>query len=120
MNLDQFKQRLLAEERQVSARIERARASVREPGDGTAHDTGDDSMADELRAEAYQEADTDRVLLEQVRAALGRIDAGTFGLCLVDGGPIEAARLEALPWTPYCVKHERLHDAADPPRTPTL
>ena len=120
MNLNDFKQRLLDEARRVSARIERIRASAREPGDGAAHDAGDDSVADELRAEGYQAADADRVLLEQVRDALKRIDDGTFGLCVVDGEPIEAARLEAVPWTPYCLRHERPHDASDPARTPTL
>ena len=31
----------------------------------------------------------------------------------------EADRLEAVPWTPYCLRHERLEVAAST-RTPTL
>jgi hypothetical protein len=30
------------------------------------------------------------------------VDNGTFGTCLVDGGPIEEKRLDAAPWTPRC------------------
>ena len=66
------------------------------------------------------EAEADRTLLEQVRAALKRIDDGTFGLCAVDGKPIEEARLEAMPWTPYCLKHQESIEATDGRKTPTM
>jgi RNA polymerase-binding transcription factor DksA len=39
---------------------------------------------------------------------------------VVDGGPIEEKRLEAVPWTPYCLKHQKLLEAASQTRTPTL
>src|SRR5437660_12251224 len=71
----------------------------------TASDAGDVSMADEAASEAVSEAELDATVLQQVRDALRRIDEGTFGRCVVDGGPIEAKRLEAVPWTPYCLKH---------------
>lgn len=35
--------------------------------------------------------------LTDVNAALGKIEAGTFGICEVSGEPIEADRLEANP-----------------------
>jgi DnaK suppressor protein len=41
-----------------------------------------------------------------VRAALKRIDDGTYGKCVVDGEPIDEKRLESVPWTPYCLKHQ--------------
>ncbi len=43
--------------------------------------------------------------LAQIDAALGRIEAGTYGLCQVCGDEIAEARLEARPWTPYCIRH---------------
>ena len=57
---------------------------------------------------------------QQVRDALGRIGDGTFGTCIVDGGPIEEERLKALPWTPYCMKHATRLEAAALEKTPTL
>ena len=63
-------------------------------------------------------ADTDSAVLEQVRAALRRIDDGRFGRCVVDEGPIEPKRLDAMPWTPYCVKHQEQIEEAR--RTPSL
>jgi RNA polymerase-binding transcription factor DksA len=48
------------------------------------------------------------------------VDAGTFGVCIVGGEPIEEKRLDAVPWTAYCMKHERLLEASSGPKTPTL
>jgi DnaK suppressor protein len=42
--------------------------------------------------------------LSLVRLALERLREGTFGECLHCGKPIGEKRLEALPWTPYCIE----------------
>lgn len=39
----------------------------------------------------------------EVAAALERVDAGTYGICVVCGRPIPAARLEARPMATMCV-----------------
>ena len=39
----------------------------------------------------------------EVEAALDRVDTGTYGVCEQCGGPIGAARLEALPATRTCI-----------------
>ncbi|MDQ0923198.1 DnaK suppressor protein [Pseudarthrobacter sp. W1I19] len=43
--------------------------------------------------------------LEQVDAALARIADGTYGSCAVCGETIAEGRLEARPWTPFCIRH---------------
>lgn len=40
--------------------------------------------------------------ITQIRAALKRFEAGTYGVCGRCGEPIAEARLDALPWTPLC------------------
>jgi DnaK suppressor protein len=55
-----------------------------------------------------------------VRAALTRIDDGTYGKCVVDGEPIGAKRLESVPWTPYCLKHQAELEERENIRTPSL
>jgi RNA polymerase-binding transcription factor DksA len=49
----------------------------------------------------------ERQMLAQVTAALQRIDAGSYGKCVVCGKPIAKERLDALPYTPYCVDDAR-------------
>jgi len=51
---------------------------------------------------------------------LERIEHGTFGTCVVDGAPIDEERLNAIPWTRYCLKHQQLLERAMPLRAPTL
>jgi DnaK suppressor protein len=119
MNLEKYRQRLLEEEQRLSDRIKRALSDVREHDDGAAHDSGDDSSIDERKDEELTSADTDRVVLTEVRDALARIADGTFGTCVVDGGPIEAARLEAMPWTPYCLTHQESRENQSQ-RRPTM
>jgi DnaK suppressor protein len=104
---EHYRRRLLAEEQEVLTRLERAVASVSEPGDGVPHDTADESSSRELKYRQLAQAEAARSLLNQVRNALDRIENGTFGRCAEDGEPIEDARLEAVPWAAYCERHDR-------------
>ena len=116
-----YRERLLELEKDLSGQLDRGTALGREQTADSSRDTGDAGAADEAASEDFNEAEADSTVLKQVRDALRRIDAGTFGQCVVDGGPIEAKRLEAMPWTPYCLRHQTLLEAAAAqPRMPTL
>jgi DnaK suppressor protein len=41
--------------------------------------------------------------LREVRTALGRIDAGTFGICAGCDENINPRRLAAVPWASFCI-----------------
>ena len=120
MNVRHYEERLLDLEKTLSARTRRAVADGRREFIDSAHDVGDASVAEESASEKFTEADHDSTVLQQVRDALARVDAGTFGKCIVDGGPIEEKRLDAVPWTPYCLKHEQQLEASLDSKTPTL
>jgi DnaK suppressor protein len=45
--------------------------------------------------------------LEQINSALSRIEAGKFGMCEECAEPIAKPRLQALPYTPYCIECAR-------------
>ena len=120
MNIQHYKQRLLDLEKTLSARIGRETEHGRAAFIDSAHDVGDASVADEVASEEFTEAEHNTDVLQQVRDALGRVEVGTFGTCIVDGGPIEEKRLEAAPWTPYCLKHAERLEAAASLKTPTL
>jgi len=52
--------------------------------------------------------DSERKLLREIDRALGRIEKKTYGICEGTGKPIPRARLEARPWTRYCVEYARM------------
>jgi DnaK suppressor protein len=117
VDLEKYRQRLLELEQQlvrkVDREIEAARTTV-----GDQPDPGDQSVADELRETYFTLAQFDSQLLANVRGALRRIEDGTYGRCIVDGGPIEEKRLEAVPWTALCSRHKQ--GAERPVRSPRL
>jgi RNA polymerase-binding transcription factor DksA len=49
--------------------------------------------------------------IEEVEAALQRLDNGSYGVCLVCERPIDPRRLEARPEAAYCVTHQPSPDA---------
>jgi DnaK suppressor protein len=120
MNTDECKQRLLAMEEELSSRMKRAGVTARQPIDNSTSDAGDESANNEQKEEQLWKVDTDRTMLSQVQNALERIENGTFGKCLVDGEPIDEKRLEAMPWTPYCLAHQEQLEKSQPRRTATL
>ncbi|WP_420181023.1 TraR/DksA family transcriptional regulator [Paenarthrobacter sp. TA1.8] len=68
------------------------------------HDPEGSTIAFEL-SQASALMSQSQVGLEQIDDALARIAAGTYGLCAVCGVAIPEGRLEARPWTPFCVNH---------------
>jgi DnaK suppressor protein len=66
-------------------------------------------VIDEIEAVVEREraiTDLDRTsrLLRDVKAALMRIREGTYGVCLRCDQPISTVRLNAVPWTPFCIR----------------
>lgn len=51
---------------------------------------------------------SERSLLEQVYVALERVDRGDYGACQNCGRAIDGERLDALPFTSFCIECERM------------
>jgi RNA polymerase-binding transcription factor DksA len=71
----------------------------------TSHNSADwEELAVERESDEVLEATGSAGLVEiaQIRLALGRIADGTYGHCARCGEEIAEARLQAIPWTPYC------------------
>ena len=120
MNLEEYRRILVAKEKDIVEGIGVAGEAARAQTEEDAIETGDKSVTDAEAGEQFTEADMDTQVLEQVRDALQRIENGSFGKCRVDGRPIEEKRLQAIPWTPYCLKHEQELERDRSIRTPTL
>jgi DnaK suppressor protein len=120
VNIKYYKARLLELEQDMSTRTLRETALGRDQTADSPRDSGEASVADEAASLEFASAERTSTILTQVRDALLRIDDGTFGSCIVDGEPIENKRLEALPWTQYCLKHQALLDDKSARTMPTL
>jgi DnaK suppressor protein len=64
-------------------------------------DVGTDNYEQEFTLSLLQK---DEGKLELLEAALERIEEGVYGTCAECGGRIPKTRLNAIPFTPHCVK----------------
>ena len=59
-------------------------------------------------------AETERAIINEIDAALQRIEDKTFGVCQMTGKPIAKARLDAKPWAKYTIEAERIAESSGP------
>ncbi|HEY0759907.1 MAG TPA: TraR/DksA family transcriptional regulator [Acidisarcina sp.] len=82
-------------------------ATVEQGREAAAEDTQD---AVDLAVLSYQkemlfsQGSHGHAMLNRVRAALARVEEGSYGECVNCEKTIGLARLEALPWTPHCIE----------------
>ncbi|HYI73952.1 MAG TPA: TraR/DksA C4-type zinc finger protein [Gaiellaceae bacterium] len=113
LDLDHFRSVLESER----TRLEGARDAVHHEG-SLLEESGDlaigsgDHIADSATDTYLRELDEGLEenadhLLEEVGAALSRIEDGTYGTCVACGKPIPPERLEAIPYAARCIEDER-------------
>lgn len=59
---------------------------------------------------AIRNLDRESRLLREVSAALKRIKEGSYGICVYTGEEISLKRLEAVPWTAFCIQAQEMFD----------
>lgn len=109
--LDHFRQRLHDEKEEAEKRIEELQSSIEEieqklddNTSGSAHHQGDLGSGEEIRETNYTLIEKQKDKLEQIAAALDRIETGNYGTCIVTGEPIQKERLEYMPYALHSVE----------------
>ena len=96
-----FKTRLETRQHELRLGLEHRKGAVRSAEPEA--DSVDQASSGYDKASLFQANDRDHRLLQMVEAALARIRDGNYGNCVACHGEIGAKRLEAVPWTPYCI-----------------
>jgi DnaK suppressor protein len=101
--LDTFKKQL--EERQKDLRkiVARTEQDGRDAEVAAAQDIADRAANSYTKEFLFHQSNSERQTLQMVENALSRIRDGIFGECVNCGNEINAKRLEAVPWTRYCI-----------------
>lgn len=102
--LESFKKRL--EERQQALRktVSRTEEDGRIADQDSAQDIADRAASSYTKEFLFSQSNNERQLLQMVETALQRIREGVFGECVSCGSEINSRRLEAVPWTRYCIE----------------
>ncbi len=117
IDVESFRNRLKQMEGDALGDLERDENEARESASAEVEDAVDLANSGEARDSSLRAADRDYERLRQVKEALERIEQGTFGKCEACGREIEPARLEAIPWTPYCLEDQEKREPAFTPPT---
>ncbi len=104
--LNRFKQ-ILEEKQAELAKVLRNREGI---AIEKAADALDEVQFAAERELAIRNLDRESQLFRQVRAALRRMDEGTFGICVHCDEEISPKRLQAVPWAAYCLKCQEIAD----------
>ncbi len=93
------------EERQQALRkiVASTEQAGRDADVGTAQDIADRAANSYTKEFLFYQSNNERQTLNLVESALARIREGTFGECINCGSEINAKRLDAVPWTRYCI-----------------
>jgi DnaK suppressor protein len=101
--LEGFKRRLEERQQVLRKAVSRTEEDGRIADQDTAQDIADRAASSYTKEFLFSQSNNDRQLLATVETALQRIRDGEFGECVNCGNEINAKRLEAVPWTRYCI-----------------
>jgi DnaK suppressor protein len=110
MDLEHFKQKLLARQDELTEDVHRYDEEVLDSQVAEVGDTEDMAVSDQAKSQAADLSSTANGELGLVQDALKRIEKGTYGKCVECAEEISLARLEAVPWAPYCLKDQQEHE----------
>lgn len=98
-------ERLVAEKKRLTTGIRR---HIEEATSGENQFADEADMASRSADQAYllRVADKENKLLKQVLKALNKMEFGGYGLCEGTEEPIGIKRLQARPWTRYCIQYK--------------
>ena len=105
-----YRDRLLARRESLFSQVTEAEMSSRERDLEATQDPAD------MAANAYTKellismSANDRKLLQLIDEALERVEGGEYGECVNRGEPVAEKRLDAVPWTRYCLKCQDMQE----------
>ncbi|MFN7103072.1 MAG: TraR/DksA family transcriptional regulator [Pseudorhizobium sp.] len=99
MDVDRYETILTARREELLGRLQKIEADFETPRNPDNDDRAVERNNDEVLEELGEAGQKELVAIE---AALKRVAAGTFGICVTCGEPISKDRLDLLPHTPFC------------------
>ena len=107
-NLKELKERLEQQRREVTGFLSRLETETRSLEQDVPQDSADRSVLNLSQETLFEQASQRRQQLRWIDAALTRIKRGSFGICQACELEISERRLEALPWTRYCLQCQQM------------
>ena len=101
--LEYYKKKLQTRREELLKAIARSGQEGREADEDPTVDLADKAANSYTKEFLFGQTHNDRTILGLVDEAIARIREGTFGLCASCEQELQQKRLEAVPWTRYCI-----------------
>ena len=105
-----YEDALRAKQRELLDSYERDKAAGNALPDDGIQDLADKAASAYSKELNFSLSDGERQLLMQIDEAFNRIKEGTYAVCTNCGATIGEKRLQAVPWTPFCIDCQELQE----------
>jgi len=101
---------LRSKQREILDSFERDKAAGNTLVDDGIQDLADKAYSAYSKELNFSLSDGERNLLLQIEEAFNRMKEGTYAVCTNCGVTIGEKRLQAVPWTPFCIDCQELQE----------
>jgi DnaK suppressor protein len=105
-----FEDALRAKQRELLDSYERDKAAGNASPDDGIQDLADKAASAYSKELNFSLSDAERNLLMLIEEAFNRMKEGSYGTCTNCGTEIGEKRLQAVPWTPFCIDCQELQE----------
>ncbi len=102
--VDVYKKKLIVRRNEIVRKLSEFRDESKEVETDIAQDVADKAESSYTKEFLLSLSDVEREQLFQIDVALKRIERKEFGSCQMCQKEINKKRMNALPWTPYCIE----------------
>jgi len=99
-----YKKKLLKKKEEIIHKISQAYSETKEVESGIAQDVVDKAESSYTKEFLFSLSDSEREQLFLIDEALRRIHKREYGFCQMCRKEISKKRLDAVPWTPFCIE----------------
>ncbi len=99
-----YKKRLIEKREELLRLVSKSDHDGREADEEVTQDLADKAANSYTKEFLFHQSDDNRRILQLVDEALGRLENGTYGLCVACHEDVQAKRLDAVPWARHCIE----------------
>jgi DnaK suppressor protein len=103
-DVERLRQKLESQCHETRRMLRRLEQEVQSLDAEATQDSADRCVISLSKESLFERSSQRRTVLRLIEAALKRIADGSFGICVGCGGEIQDQRLQALPWTQFCLR----------------
>ena len=105
-----YEDALRAKQKELHDSYDRDKAAGNASPDDGIQDLADKAASAYSKELSFSLSDVERNMLMLIDEAFNRMNAGTYAICTNCGVEIGEKRLQAVPWTPFCIDCQELQE----------